>query len=434
MECQGVLLLNGDFFGTLNAARLYKKAGFRVVLADADRLSFAAWSNAVDEFILAPKVTSLLTFKNWLLEQGRRYQGFLLYPTSDDLCWIIARFQEELSVHYRIHYPSYQTVIDLLDKSRLYELARQSNLQTIPTTVVQDKAELARFFAEQGQRLMIKPKSQIGLHSKVKGFLADDLDKTLMQWQRFQQDAVYDQDLLAIEHGFRTPLVQRYLPEAQGQTYSVAGFISRSQEWVALRAARKVFQYPVNMGVGLCFEHADLQPEVVSGLIQLLRSANYFGVFEAEFIYTEAPDGEPQFYLMDLNPRFYGQMGFEIERNLPLPLLVIADHNGDLSTLKTFCQPVQSTDPTAFIRSDVYPVTRYMHAAFFRLLLWTQRLGRRMNQDQLAQWQGWLQSGPTTVSDFIASRSDPRPLRLFWLRLMLRLLRHPRSTLRNLFA
>ena len=64
-------------------------------------------------------------------------------------------------------------------------------------------------------------------------------------------------------------------------------------------------------------------PELAAGLERLVARVGFSGVFEAEFI-----DPQGQAVLIDFNPRFYNQMGFDIARGLPLPLLAYYDALG----------------------------------------------------------------------------------------------------------
>src|SRR5690606_21696062 len=59
-------------------------------------------------------------------------------------------------------------------------------------------------------------------------------------------------------------------------------------------------------------------------LATLCRRVGYYGCFEAEFI----ADGRRRL-LIDFNPRFFSQMGFDIARGLSLPMLVWHAARGD---------------------------------------------------------------------------------------------------------
>ena len=55
---------------------------------------------------------------------------------------------------------------------------------------------------------------------------------------------------------------------------------------------------------------------LVEAIRRLCREVGYFGVFEIEFLRVL----DRGWAVIDFNPRFYHQMGFDIARGLPLPI------------------------------------------------------------------------------------------------------------------
>ena len=91
----------------------------------------------------------------------------------------------------------------------------------------------------------------------------------------------------------------------------MAGFVDDGGECVAL-ASMKILQRPRKVGIGLCFEARAIEEPLVEKIAALCRRVGYTGVFEAEFVVA----GDRRL-LIDFNPRFYSQMGFEVARGLP---------------------------------------------------------------------------------------------------------------------
>jgi hypothetical protein len=88
-----------------------------------------------------------------------------------------------------------------------------------------------------------------------------------------------------------------------------------------MRAARKALPWPRRLGLGLCYEHAEVDPDAASKGLALCRRIGYHGAFEAELIRRAGG-----LLLIDFNPRFYGQMSFDIARGSPLPLGLLRGH------------------------------------------------------------------------------------------------------------
>jgi hypothetical protein len=167
--------------------------------------------------------------------------------------------------------------------------------------------------------LVVKPQTQVLLAPHQKGRIVNGPLELLPAVHDLLRATRHGALLLADDPGAWRPLLQPYI-EARG-VYSLSGFIDRTGARFVVRAARKVFQRPRRLGVGLCFEEAVVAPALASGLRALCRSVGYHGVFEAEFL--EGPYG-PQ--LIDFNPRFYGQLAFDVARGGAAPGAAPAQH------------------------------------------------------------------------------------------------------------
>jgi predicted ATP-grasp superfamily ATP-dependent carboligase len=187
--------------------------------------------------------------------------------------------------------------------------------------------------------------------------------------------------------------------------YSVCGH-ARDGRVIGARAMRKVLQWPRRLGVGVCFEAAPLDQSLVDGLSRLISRVGYHGTFEAEFV----QDGERRL-LIDYNPRFYNQMGFDIARGLPLPLLAYRDAIGEPLSLS----PTEAQDAGS--------VRGYAHGAALQLLLRSQRLSGALSRQELEHWLSWLQSEPRV--DAVLDDEDPMPAVFDKVNLARDVARHP---------
>jgi hypothetical protein len=121
--------------------------------------------------------------------------------------------------------------------------------------------------------------------------------------------------------------------------YILDGFVDADGTILAAAAAVKCMQLPRRSGPGVCFESAALDPDLLAGLQRLCRQSGFRGVFDAEFLI----DGEDRL-LIDFNARFNNHMAFEVERNLPLPLMSYLAAIGDERACET---PSRSSMPSA---------------------------------------------------------------------------------------
>ena len=112
------------------------------------------------------------------------------------------------------------------------------------------------------------------------------------------------------------PFLQPFVKVGSEGVQSIAGFIDRTGDLFVTRRSIKVFQRTRPLGVGVCYESLPPDPLLSNAVYALCRELGYFGIFEVEFLsFGERPT------VIDFNPRLYNQVGLDIERGLPLPLL-----------------------------------------------------------------------------------------------------------------
>ena len=120
------------------------------------------------------------------------------------------------------------------------------------------------------------------------------------------------------------PMLQRYHPEAMKKIYSLSGFRDMSGSHIVMRAALKILQQPRHLGIGLCFEEAEVIPDLAQQTIRLCERIGYYGAFELEFIVAQG-----RMLLIDFNGRFYNQLAFDIARGMDWPRLVYAGSDSE---------------------------------------------------------------------------------------------------------
>src|SRR5262249_55204143 len=130
---------------------------------------------------------------------------------------------------------------------------------------------------------------------------------------------------------------QSYISGAE-RVYTVDGFVDETGEIYATLACVKVLQRPRGSGPGIIFEHAEIDPAIDRGLRDLFQLTGYYGVFDAEFIECGSRK-----LLIDINPRFYNHMAFEIERGLHLPWLAYLAATGDRRRLNAEVAKARAT-------------------------------------------------------------------------------------------
>jgi predicted ATP-grasp superfamily ATP-dependent carboligase len=233
------------------------------------------------------------------------------------------------------------------------------------------------------------------------------------------RDNRYGTEIAAHDADVVWPMLQAYHSSHTHRIYSVAGFTDLTGKPPLIRAATKLMQRPRNMGVGVCFEAANVDSELAARVADLFRDLNYYGIFDIEFI-----EREGKFLLIDFNPRGYGQMAFEIARGLPLPYMHYLAAVDDRSRLAVAYQSASDWQP----RGN----EAYCHGLFLSLVDTVQRANELINGSMSEDWGSWMRVRKNRLTDAVRQPSDPGPARLDVIRHGLELLRHPRSFLHSI--
>lgn len=413
------LLTMADYYGTLAAVRSLGRAGVPVTMAESRFLVPARWSRHVRTVHACPDPEARPeAFAAWLVDLGRRSPGQVLLPTSDGIAWILAVHREALAPHFVVDGPSPETVYALLNKWRLHALCRSVGLDAPWTALPADDAELDALAREIRYPVMVKPQTQVGLWPHQKGRVVEDARTLVSLYGDLQRATRVQPELLAVDPLAARPLLQAFAPSAADGIYTVSGFADPRHDVFLALASRKILQRPRRLGVGLCFEEADLDPSVAEGIERLCRKVGYRGVFEVEFV----REGD-RHLLIDFNPRFFGEMAFDVDRGLDLPLLAYLTATGDRAGLETILPEARRAVAR---RGDRVFCSGVQMTTQFAL----QRLVGGGRPDDRTRWTAWLREHRGRVTHPSRDRSDPLPWLVDGAREVTAILAHPRSAWR----
>ena len=420
-NANGVLLTTGEHYGTLAAARCLGRLNVPVYLAGS-RLSQTRWSRFVSRHVTCPAVSNIDTFVDWLMSFGRKHRGLFLYSTSDDMSWVLASRRDELAKLYRLYQPPLETVVGLLDKRRLYQSCQEVGIDVPETQFPAGPADVARIAATSRAPLLIKPRTQMLLRSQCKGRICRDPGELVAAYDTFQRENRYREEILAYDRSIASPMLQRYYAEAMTETYSLAGFIDESGEVFEVRAARKIFQRPRRLGVGLCFLGQPVNQELRQKVFELCRRVGYYGAFESEFVPIAA---NGRYMLIDFNPRFYGQMGFEVARGMLLPVLVYCAAHGLAGDALR-----RAVDDLAAPAEETY---HFSNRWVLQLVMLTQFLSGRLSSQERQALRSILDDHRSRYVDAVKAEGDAGPFMADVLLNLQDFVLHPRAFYRKFF-
>jgi D-aspartate ligase len=391
-----VVLCDASYYGTVAAIRSLGRAGIPVVAVDTGLLSAGRRSRYAKSYLSSPPFESA-DWSDWLLALGRDGVRRAIYATSDAVSFALADRREELSSVFDLYQPNLQTMMCILDKGLLHQHARAVGIETPETWLPQSANEADRIVREVGGQIVAKPRSQLCASNGTKGMLLKSAGTN--------RGSVYDRLFkhFGLSNAFTKrfpemamPILQRYYPEAMKKIYSLSGFRDMSGSHIVMQAALKILQQPRQLGIGLCFEGAEIIPDLAQQTIRLCERIGYYGAFELEFVVAK-----DRMLLIDFNGRLYSQLAFDIARGMDIPRLVYAGATGATEELERL---ISRVTPPNKERSLVF-----CNGFGLSLSLAGQQVFKSMSKEEATGWREWRKTHEGRVVDAIHDTDDPLP-------------------------
>ncbi len=408
------LLATPAYYGTLAAVRTLGRDNIRVTTAGPSVWAVSGWSKYSSTHAECPPTTRTDEFIGWLLEFGRQNERHVLLPTCDDTAWLYALYRDQLSRYFHMSAVGISAVHALLHKGHLAEHARKVGLDVPRSWLPADANDLLRIASELTFPVLLKPVTQVLFASRNKGLRVERPQDLAAGFAEFRTMR-HGRELMAYDPSAAMPMVQEFFPSAATSIYNISSYAQGGKLWGA-RAGRKILQRPRRLGVGVCFEEAAVEPDLAEKLEGLVQSVGYSGVFEAEFIQTE-----DRRILIDFNPRFYNQMGFDVARGLQLPTLAY------FGALQQDVAPPEAYRTT----SGQAPTGKvFAYGSAFKVMIASQRLSGALSAEEADAWVAWYEAHQGKLVDAVSDPDDRWPGRIDTLQMVGSHLRHPRAFLR----
>jgi D-aspartate ligase len=390
-----VLLASASSGGTIAAARLLGAKGFDVGVVSSHRVGAAAWSRHTARTYWAPPENESQRFLERLLAIGANDPGQILLPTSDETAWLYTLNATELGRYFRLVQPSIRVLQNILDKKLFADAAIRAGLAVLPSwdpRCIDDVAELAPTLPYP---ILIKPRTHVHRLRNDKGIVVHSANELIGQYQQFidrERTRPADDTLL---RNADLPILQQFVRVGSEGVHSVTGFIDRTGELFVTRSATKVFQRSQPVGVGVCFESRPPSPSLSDAVRRLCRELGYFGIFEVEFLWFDGC-----WAAIDFNPRLFSQIGMDIQRGMPLPLLACLDVAGEFETLRQAVTSAQAEHDEQTVFFDRFTL---------RAILLARSMTARISQKDRVYWRDWIKRHASHAVDFSAEEGDPIP-------------------------
>ncbi|MGZ6366927.1 MAG: carboxylate--amine ligase, partial [Ktedonobacteraceae bacterium] len=232
-------------------------------------------------------------FLNFLLTLGkeRHLEGWILFPSSDEVVELIARNIQQISTIYQPITQSWEIVQWANDKRLTYQMAQKLGVPFPKTWYPSTEDDLSTM----GITLpaIIKPAISVRMHHAIglKALPVYKNEELLTQYQLASKIIAPDEIM-----------VQELIPGNGSTQYSVAAFC-KDGDALSSMTARRTRQYPIDYGLNSCFVEAIQVPALFEPAEALLRFMKISGIVEVEFKYDQS---DKQYKLLDINARPWG--------------------------------------------------------------------------------------------------------------------------------
>lgn len=306
----GAVVIGGDYQG-LGIVRSLGHHGVPVVLIDDEvsisRFSkYTSYSLKIPSFGGATKTTEVLL----RLARDRNLNGWVLYPTRDELVASISQHKEDLEEVYRVPTPKWNVIQYLWDKRNTYELARRLKIPVPRTQRIQEQAELDSLNLNFPVALKPAIKEHFLYATGAKAWRASGLSELKGLFDRASR-------FMPIEE----MLIQDLIPGQGASQYSYCAFFKNGRA-ISKLVATRLRQHPLEFGKSSTYvESVDL-PLLEDYSESFLRAIDYYGLVELEYK-LDSRDG--QYYLLDVNGRTWGYHTIGRRAGIDFPHLLFLD-------------------------------------------------------------------------------------------------------------
>ena len=230
----GAVVIGGDYQG-LGIVRSLGRQGIPVCVVDDER-SISRYSRYSKLFVHSPDLHNERKVVDSLLEIGnhRGLNGWVLYPTREELVAALSHNRSELSEVFRVPTPAWDSVKWAWDKRNTYHLAKDLGIPTPVTRYAQNLGQLADLDTLEPP-FAVKPaiKEHFFYAAKAKAWRADNL---------VQLRTLYEKALELIDPA--EIMVQEVIPGGETQQFSYCAFF-RDGHAIGKMVVQRRCQHPL---------------------------------------------------------------------------------------------------------------------------------------------------------------------------------------------
>lgn len=310
----GAVVIGGDYQG-LGIVRSLGRRGVPVCVID-DELSISRYSRYCTHYEKVGALRDERKIVDALTEVAQRLglNGWVLYPTREELVAAISLHRDELKQHYRVPTPAWSSVQWAWDKRNTNWLAQEEGIPTPATHYPETVEDLAALDTAMPP-FVIKPaiKENFIYQTRAKAWRANNHAELRDLFAK-----------AAALTGRGEIMVQEMIPGGGAQQFSYCAFF-RNGEAVGKLVARRRRQHPLEFGRASTFVETVNLPLLEEYSERFLRACGYYGLAEVEYK-LDPRDGK--FKLLDVNARTWGYHSIGASAGVDFSYLQYADQVG----------------------------------------------------------------------------------------------------------
>ena len=310
----GAVVIGGDYQG-LGIVRSLGRHGVPICVVD-DEHSISRYSRYSNRFVRVPDLHDQRKAVKSLLELGKRFglEGWVLYPTREELVAACSHHRLELSEVFRVPTPDWETVKWAWDKRNTYRLARQLDIPTPITHYLENVDQLANL-DNFSPPFAIKPaiKEHFYYAAKAKAWRAESHSELRTVFQKAAKLA-----------GSGEIIVQDIIPGGGSLQFSYCAFFN-NRKAVGKMVVRRSRQHPSLFGKASTYVETVDIPILEEMSERFLRAIDYYGLVEMEYK-LDLRDG--QYKLLDVNARTWGYHSLGSHAGVDFSYMLYSDQVG----------------------------------------------------------------------------------------------------------
>lgn len=308
----GAVVIGGDYQG-LGIVRSLGRHGIPICVID-DEHSIARFSHYVQHFVPVPSLRREEEIVAALRQAGDQLglDGWVVYPTRDEMVAALSRHRDELSLRFRIATASWDAVQWAWDKRNTYRRAAELGIPTPRTWYPETDGDLAAIDAEFP--LVLKPAIKEHFFYKTRS----------KAWQAKNRDELVRKFRTASGLAPGEIMVQEFIPGEGVQQLGYCTFF-KERRAIGSMVAQRTRQHPRQFGRASTFVESISFPELEQLSEHFLAAIGYYGLAEMEYK-LDARDGRPK--LLDFNARTWGYVTLGERAGVDFPYLLFADQTG----------------------------------------------------------------------------------------------------------